>query len=79
MPKTTRAPREAPPPSKWGRTASGSPFRVVLLSKRDPRGRKLYRLLWLEHNVKGTKEWTLDELLDSKVRWLKRRPAVRRS
>lgn len=76
---STRAPREAPPPSIWGKTRSGSYFRVVKLSKRNARGEKLYRLWWIEHKVKGTKEWTLAELVECGVRWLKRRPPAARS
>ena len=74
MGKSTRAPREAPPPGKFGRTRSGSPFRPILQRERSPRGEKLYRLFWLDYEVKGTGTFTMEQLSEAGVRWLKRAP-----
>lgn len=65
--------REPPPPSRWGRSSTGTPFRVSLCSRRDHLGRKLYRLVFAE-GVKGSRHWTLADLQAAGVRWLKRRP-----
>jgi len=75
--KDTRAPREAPPPSVWGKSVTGIYFRVVLQKQRDRHGRKLYRLYFLDAGVKGNYLWTLAELEDAHVHWLKRRPSLR--
>jgi len=69
-----RARREPPPPGMFGRTRSGSYFKLCLQKKRDRRGRKLYRLLF-EEGVRGTQLWTIDELVTEGVRFLRRRPA----
>jgi hypothetical protein len=68
-----RAPREAPPPGDYIRSASGTVAKVVYTRDRDHRGRKLYRLRFSE-GVISPQRWTLDELLEQGVRWLKRKP-----
>jgi hypothetical protein len=71
----TRAKREAPPPTKWGKSSGGTYFEIVYTRKRNLEGKKLYRLLYLYSGVKGNTTWTLDELNEQKVRWLKNRPS----
>lgn len=66
--------REPPPPSRWGRSPKGVYFYVVHTTKRDGRGRKLYRCRYVE-GVVG-RHWTLDELVEAGVRWLKRKPSA---
>ncbi len=63
--------REAPPPSRWGRSKNGIYFYLVHTTKRDDQGRKLYRLKY-QPGVVG-RHWTFEEL-DEWVTWLKRRP-----
>ena len=71
----TRAPREAPPPSRWGRSRpSGTYFEVTGGRKRNAAGRKLYRLRYFDPEIRGTQEWTLEELLASCPRWLQNKP-----
>lgn len=73
-----KVPREAPPPSKWGKAKSGSTFVVRKVGFRNVRGKKLYRLghhmgpgrppLFSQHL------WTLDELIAAGVEWLSESP-----
>ncbi len=65
-------PREAPPPSRWGKSKNGVYFYLVHTTKRDEKGRKLYRCRYQE-GVVG-RHWTLEEL-EEWVHWLKRKPA----
>ena len=64
---------ETPPPSRWGRSKSGTVyFYLVHTTKRDEHGRKLYRCKF-QPGVVG-RHWTLQELEEAGVRWLKRKP-----
>ncbi len=65
--------REAPPPSRWGVSPRGVYFYLVHTTHRDRDGRKLYRCRYVEGTV--GRHWTLQELMDEPVRWLKRRPS----
>lgn len=58
-------------PSRWVRTRSGSYGYVV----RTAEGR--YRIRWLAAGmlIAGQSTWTAEELLDSRLRFLKRKPA----
>lgn len=67
-----RKQREAPPPSKWIRTRGGRHCEVVKTSKVAPSGVWYYRLWY--GDVLGHQLWTLQDLNDSGVRWLKNRP-----
>ena len=68
-----RQQRESPPPSRWGRSKTGKvPFYLIHSTKRDHRGRKLYRCDY-GRGIKG-RYWTLEELEEAGVRWLKRKP-----
>ncbi len=71
-----RAPREAPPPGRYGRSRTGTPFEITGGRKRDHLGRKLYRLRYMDPDIRGSQEWTLDELINSGVRFLQRRPSL---
>lgn len=75
-----KAPRESPPPSRWGKSKAGVYFEIVGGHKRDDHGRKLYRLRYLSSpgwiEVVGAQQWTLAELIESGVRFLKHRPRV---
>ena len=62
----------------FGRTISGSYFKLILQRQRDRRGRKLYRLLFLEDGVKGSALWTLEDLVAAGVTFRKRRPPTPR-
>ncbi len=67
-------PREAPPPSRWGRSGkAGIYFYLVHTTQRSHRGEKLYRCRYQE-GVVG-RHWTLQELEDAGVHWLKRKPS----
>jgi len=67
-------PREAPPPSRWGKSKNGVYFYLVHTNKRcQPSGEKLYRCRY-GHGTVGC-YWTLKDLEDAGVRWLKRRPS----
>lgn len=73
-----KVPREAPPPSKWGKSKNGSSkFVVRKLRHRNYRGQKLYRLGYANHGSKplfGSQIWTLEELEAAGVVWLKASP-----
>jgi len=60
------------PPSRWGRSRSGTYFYVIHSGKRDYRRCKLYRLKFLK--VTSSKLWTFEELEEARVRWLKNKP-----
>ena len=66
-------PREARPPSRWGRSKCGIYFYLIHTDKRDSQGRKLYRCRY----GKGTvgRHFTFKEFEENGVRWLKRRPS----
>ncbi len=66
-------PREAPPPSRWGKSKNGTYFYLVHTKDRTDKGEKLYRCRYATR-VTG-RHWTLAELNDNGVRWLKRRPS----
>lgn len=75
----TKVPREAPPPSKWGRSRTGTALFVVRkVGYRNHRGQKLYRLGYKVSDERGPlfsqQLWTLDELTKSGVVWLKESP-----
>ena len=75
-----RAPREAPPPTRFGKSAVfGTYFEIRGGRHRDARGRKLYRLFYVASGVLGTQQWTLDELVATGVKFLKRLPSAARS
>ncbi len=75
----SKVPREAPPPSRWGRSKTGTAFTWRKVGFRDSRGRKLYRLgyfmapgsppLWSSGML-----WTLDGLTNAGVEWLDASP-----
>jgi hypothetical protein len=67
-------PREAPPPSRYGKSKNGIYFYLVHTTKRDEKGQKLYRCKYAE-GVTG-RWWTLPELEGAGVRWLQRRPSA---
>lgn len=67
-------PREAPPSSRWGRSKKGTYFYVIYTTKRNAQGRKLYRLLY-PGGTASNLFWTLEELNEAGVRWLKRKPS----
>ena len=69
------AKREPPPPSRWGRSKSGTYFYVIHTTTRDPKGRKHYRLLF-PGGAKSGFLWTLERLNEAGVRWLKRKPSA---
>ncbi len=75
----SKVPREAPPPSKWGLSKSGS-TRFVLrkVGYRNKHGAKLYRLGYFMGDGRpplfSQQLWTLKQLVDSGVRWLKESP-----
>lgn len=77
-PAPKRAPRETPPPSKWGRSSSGTYFEITNMqgTARDLRGRKLYLLRYLKDDVTGNQLWSLDDLNEAGVRWLKHKPST---
>lgn len=60
------------PPSKWLRSTSGVPARVITSTKRGGDGSKLYRLDY--GNVRSSYCFTLSELQGAGVRWLKNKP-----
>lgn len=74
-PAKQRAPSESPPESQWGKSVGGTYFEIQKMTKRDMDGKKLYRLLYLVHEVLGNQEWTLDELLESGITFLKNKPS----
>jgi hypothetical protein len=63
---------ERRPKTRWIRSKSGTPARVVRTSKRSSEGLWLYRLDY--GCVSGSARWTLPELEDLELRWLKNRP-----
>ena len=65
--------RESPPPSKWVKSKSGTVAQVTTVTKRDHRGRRLYRLRYAE-GVRGSQTWTIEELAGWVSRWLKNKP-----
>ena len=69
-----RARAESPPPSKWIRSRGGTYARVILQRQRNDAGKKLYRLRYLSYDIKSPKLWTLADLNDAGVRWLKNKP-----
>jgi hypothetical protein len=71
--------RESPPPSRWGRSKRGTYFYVIHTVKRDHKGRKLYRLRYLypPPEITSPKLWTLDELEETDMRWLKNKPKLK--
>ena len=74
-----KPPREAPPPSRWGRNKSGSArFVVRKVGFRDIKGRKLYRLGFLTSQGRpplfSQELWTLERLQAAGVIWLDRSP-----
>jgi len=73
-----RAPREAPPPSRFGRSKSGSPFVLRRLSYRNATGAKLYRLGYLISPelppLYGNQTWTLAQLEAAGVIWIDYNP-----
>jgi hypothetical protein len=76
MGKTTRAPSESAPPGRWLRSRTGRPCYIVYCAKRDPWGHKLYRLRFSYHGhlLTSSFQWTLTQLQEAGVRFLKRRP-----
>ena len=69
-----RARPEPPLPGRYGRSPAGVTFELTNVSQRDERGRKQYRLLFLESGVRGTQCWTRDQLLEAGIEWFRRRP-----
>ena len=67
-PKGKRAPREAPPPSRQVRSATGKVWTLIGGTIRDANGRKLYRLR-SECGILGAQLWTVDQL-DESCEWL---------
>ncbi len=65
------------PPTRYGKSRSGCYFYVVYCTERDARDRRLFRLRFLAHDVTSKKQWTLDELDEADVRWLKNKPTSR--
>lgn len=69
-----KVPREAPPPSKWGRGRSGVTFTTRKVGFRNRHGKKLYRLgFFVQESGRPTFSshlWTLEELNAQKVEWL---------
>ena len=70
-------PREAPPPSRYGRSKNGTYFYVVHSNRRNSKGLKLYHMVYRigVHAVKSSQPWTLQELLAQNPKWLKRKPS----
>jgi len=75
--KAKRAPSESPPPSIWIKSKGGTYAEITNVTKRDRKGRKLYRLRYLNYNVRSPREWTLDELRATGVRFLKNKPTAK--
>lgn len=73
-----KPPREAPPPSRWGRGRGGSLFVVRKVGFRNLRGQKLYRLGFHVGDHRGPlfsqELWTLDKLTEQGVVWLDKSP-----
>lgn len=69
-----KPPREAPPPSRWGRGRSGALFTVRKVGFRNKEGKKLYRLGFFEtpdgKPLFSSHLWTLDKLNEQQVTWL---------
>ena len=70
---TKQKTRRATPPAEWVRSPSGTVAQVTRVTKRDAHGRRLYRLRY-EEGVRGSKTWTVEELVAAAGRWLKRKP-----
>lgn len=74
-----KPPREAPPPSKWGMSRTGTcRFTVRKVGFRNKRGEKLYRLGFHVSDDRGPlfsqQLWTLAELNAQGVVWLDKSP-----
>jgi len=74
-----KVPREAPPPSRWGQSKSGTArFVVRKVGFRNKHGQKLYRLgFWTSHErgpLFSQQLWTLAELTKAGVVWLNESP-----
>jgi hypothetical protein len=67
-------PRETPPPSRYGKSKTGTYFYLIHTTHRDHMGRKLYRLRF-DHGGAGT-TWTMEQLEEAGIRWLKNRPSA---
>jgi len=74
-----RAPREAPPPTKWGKSRGGVYFEIRGGRKRNAKGEKLYRLFYYAQKgyceVRGNQLWTLAELKADGITWLAGKPS----
>lgn len=68
-----RKQREAPPPSRWIRTKSGSPGRLIRTTQVDHHDAWLWRVDF--GNVKGQTLWSIDDLRDNGVTFLDEPPA----
>lgn len=73
MTKRKRKQRGETLPARWTRSKTGTFAEVTRVVKRHADGRRLYRLRF-GCGVRGNQLWTLAELIDAGVRWLKRRP-----
>ena len=78
-----KPPREAPPPSKWGRSKLGHDFVVRKVGYRNVRGQKLYKLGFLNtlteepgRALYSSQTWTLEQLNAQGVQWLDRCPVA---
>lgn len=78
---TGKVQREAPPPSRWGRSKTGTLFTWRKIGYRDNKGRKLYRLgyymaLGRPPLYSSGHLWTLEELARAGVEWLPEAPPI---
>lgn len=69
--------RESPPPGWYGRSKTGTYFRICRTIGRHPTtGEKYYRLKYYDPDpIKGNGLFTLQQLKDSGVRFLRNRPS----
>jgi hypothetical protein len=65
--------KEAQPPTLWIKSINGTVAEVTRTHQTNFRGQRLYRLRY-EDDVRGSRTWTIEDLMEHGKRWLKAKP-----